>query len=253
MQITELALNKIKPDPLQPRKQFDENALQELANSIATYGLLSPIIVRPNGEQYVIVAGERRYRALLRNKVRYAHVIIRDNVDYREVSLIENVQRENLNPIEEAQALYFLMEEKGYTQEELAQLVGKSRPYITNQLRLLRLDEDTLNALEEHKISEAHGRVLVSVEDLKERKMLLHAILENHLSVRSIEQKVKQWKKKKKQQQDIYLQSLLQELEERVGTKVVLQGDENSGKLVISYFSREDLENLAEKLLRDLS
>ncbi len=253
MQITELALNKIKPDPLQPRKQFDENALQELANSIATYGLLSPIIVRPDGEQYVIVAGERRYRALLRNKVRYAHVIIRDNVDYREVSLIENVQRENLNPIEEAQALYFLMEEKGYTQEELAQLVGKSRPYITNQLRLLRLDEDTLNALEEHKISEAHGRVLVSVEDLKERKMLLHAILENHLSVRSIEQKVKQWKKKKKQQQDIYLQSLLQELEERVGTKVVLQGDENSGKLVISYFSREDLENLAEKLLRDLS
>ncbi len=253
MQITELALNKIKPDPLQPRKQFDENALQELANSIATYGLLSPIIVRPNGEQYVIVAGERRYRALLRNKARYAHVIIRDNVDYREVSLIENVQRENLNPIEEAQALYFLMEEKGYTQEELAQLVGKSRPYITNQLRLLRLDEDTLNALEEHKISEAHGRVLVSVEDLKERKMLLHAILENHLSVRSIEQKVKQWKKKKKQQQDIYLQSLLQELEERVGTKVVLQGDENSGKLVISYFSREDLENLAEKLLRDLS
>ena len=147
MELQTIELQKIIPDPCQPRKFFDLAALEELASSIEQYGLLSPIIVRKQGDRYIIVAGERRYRAMLLNKMTHANCIVRNHIDFREVSLIENVQREDLNPLEEAEALSSLMIEKHYTQEELSKLIGKSRPYITNQLRLLRLDDETKQAL----------------------------------------------------------------------------------------------------------
>ncbi|WP_423892626.1 ParB/RepB/Spo0J family partition protein [Filifactor alocis] len=251
MELQTIELQKIIPDPCQPRKFFDLAALEELASSIEQYGLLSPIIVRKQGARYIIVAGERRYRAMLLNKMTHANCIVRNHIDFREVSLIENVQREDLNPLEEAEALSSLMIEKHYTQEELSKLIGKSRPYITNQLRLLRLDDETKQALLDKKISEAHGRSLISLDNLKLRKKLLHAIIEHHLSVRATEKKIKQWKQKEKQQRDVYLKDLLQQLEEKLGTKVTLQGSAKKGKLSLFYFQEEDLASLIEKLLQD--
>ena len=188
---------------------------------------------------------------MLLNKMTHANCIVRNHIDFREVSLIENVQREDLNPLEEAEALSSLMIEKHYTQEELSKLIGKSRPYITNQLRLLRLDDETKQALLDKKISEAHGRSLISLDNLKLRKKLLHAIIEHHLSVRATEKKIKQWKQKEKQQRDVYLKDLLQQLEEKLGTKVTLQGSAKKGKLSLFYFQEEDLASLIEKLLQD--
>ena len=130
-------------------------------------------------------------------------------------------------------------------------MIGKSRPYITNQLRLLRLDDETKQALLDKKISEAHGRSLISLDNLKLRKKLLHAIIEHHLSVRTTEKKIKQWKQKEKQQHDVYLKDLLQQLEEKLGTKVTLQGSAKKGKLSLFYFQEEDLASLIEKLLQD--
>ena len=242
MELQTIELQKIIPDPCQPRKFFDLAALEELASSI---------IVRKQGDRYIIVAGERRYRAMLLNKMTHANCIVRNHIDFREVSLIENVQREDLNPLEEAEALSSLMIEKHYTQEELSKLIGKSRPYITNQLRLLRLDDETKQALLDKKISEAHGRSLISLDNLKLRKKLLHAIIEHHLSVRATEKKIKQWKQKEKQQRDVYLKDLLQQLEEKLGTKVTLQGSAKKGKLSLFYFQEEDLASLIEKLLQD--
>ena len=251
MELQTIELQKIIPDPCQPRKFFDLAALEELASSIKQYGLLSPIIVRKHNDQYIIIAGERRYRAMLLNKMTHANCIVRNQIDFREISLIENVQRENLNPLEEAEALSSLMTEKNYTQEELSKLIGKSRPYIANQLRLLRLDDETKQALIDKKISEAHGRSLIYLENLNLRKKLLHAILEHNLSVRATEKKIKQWKQKEKQQYDVYLNDLLQQLEEKLVTKVTLQGSSKKGKLSLFYFQEEDLSSIIEKLLQD--
>lgn len=248
MEIRELKIDELFPDPNQPRKYFDESSLYELAQSIARHGLLSPLIVRREGEHYIIVAGERRFRALQMNGVETVPVIMYETKDFREIALIENLQRENLNPIEEARALKALMEEKSYRQEDLALMIGKSRSYIANSLRLLSLDEDTVQELIAQRISEAHGRALVSISEMDLRKELLDRILKDHLSVRATEEIVRKYRKKEKE--DIFLNHLLEELEEKLGTKVSLQGTGKKGKLVIEYYGSEDLERIIEQVLR---
>lgn len=246
MEIRELNIGEISPDPLQPRKTFDESSLHELARSIRLHGLLSPIIVRRQEEKYIIVAGERRFRALQLNRVEKVKVILYEADDYREIALIENLQREDLNPIEEAQAIQALMEEKSYRQEDLAKVLGKSRSYISNSVRLLLLDEDTRKEMLAQRISEAHGRTLLAVEE-DERKQLLHRIIEDRLSVRATEELVRSYKKTTKQN-NIFLNDALEELEDILGTKVVLQGSAQKGRLIIEYYGQEDLERLIERM-----
>ncbi|MDO4792574.1 MAG: ParB/RepB/Spo0J family partition protein [Filifactor alocis] len=248
MQVVELSLSKIIPDPDQPRKEFDPEALKELAESIRRYGLLSPILVRYDGENYIIIAGERRYRALLLNGAKTVPALVHTEDDFREVSLIENLQREDLNPIEEARALKVLMEEKSYRQEDLASIIGKSRSYVANSIRLLKLDERTTQAVLKEEISEAHGRSLAGIRDEEERQKLLQLILDNKLSVRSTETLVKKHKKKQAVWEDVFLRRALEEAENRLDTKVELQGDERRGRLVIEYYGKEELERILELL-----
>lgn len=247
MEVVELSLSSIIPDPNQPRKEFDPEALKELAESIRRYGLLSPILVRREGEHYVIIAGERRFRALLLNGAKTVSALLHTKDDFREVSLIENLQREDLNPLEEARALKALMDEKSYRQEELATLIGKSRSYVANSIRLLQLDDRTMDAILKEEISEAHGRSLVSIRNEKERKKLLQLILDNKLSVRSTESLVKKHKKKAVWE-DVFLKQALEEAESYLDTRLELQGDERRGRLVIEYYGKEELERILELL-----
>lgn len=248
MEVVELSLSKIIPDPDQPRKEFDPDALQELAESIRRYGLLSPILVRYDGENYIIIAGERRFRALLLNEAETVPALLYDEDDFREISLVENLQREDLNPLEEARALKALMDEKSYRQEDLALMIGKSRSYVANSVRLLQLDERTAKAIVEEEISEAHGRSLAGIRDEEERKKLLKLILDNKLSVRSTEALVKKYKKKQVLSEDVFLKQALEEAESRLDTKLELQGDERRGRLVIEYYGKEELERILELL-----
>lgn len=248
MEVVELSLSKIIPDPDQPRKEFDPDALQELAESIRRYGLLSPILVRYDGENYIIIAGERRFRALLLNEAETVPALLYAEDDFREISLVENLQREDLNPLEEARALKALMDEKSYRQEDLALMIGKSRSYVANSVRLLQLDEMTAKAIVEEEISEAHGRSLAGIRDEEERKKLLKLILDNKLSVRSTEVLVKKYKKKQVLSEDVFLKQALEEAESRLDTKLELRGDERRGRLVIEYYGKEELERLLELL-----
>lgn len=248
MEVIELSLNSIIPDPDQPRKEFDPEALKELAESIRRYGLLSPILVRRSGENYIIIAGERRFRALLMTGADSVPALLHTEDDFREVSLIENLQRENLNPLEEARALKALMDEKSYRQEDLALVIGKSRSYVANSIRLLQLDEMTVKAIIEEKISEAHGRSLAGIRNEEERKKLLQLILDNKLSVRSTEVLVKKYKKRQGLCEDVFLKKAVEEAENRLNAKVELQGDEQRGRLVIEYYGKEELERILELL-----
>lgn len=248
--IIEIPIDKVIPDPLQPRKYFDKGELMELSSSISRFGLLQPIIVR-NGnttDQYVIIAGERRYRACILAGSASIKALVRTIEDTAEIALIENLQRKDLNKIEEANAIKRIMTEKGYTQEQVAEILSKSRPYISNSLRLLNLSEDMQNALIEEKISDAHARVLVGIKEEKEKQRLLQKIIREKLSVREAEK----YSKTLKDTKDIYLKNAVEELEEALGSRVYTKGNDKSGTLCINYYSKEELESLLEKLMEAL-
>ena len=237
----------------QPRKTFDEEKLKELADSIARHGMVQPIIVRQNGERFVIVAGERRFRAARLAGLTQVPVIVKalDDAEVMEVALIENLQRENLNPIEEAAAIRFLMEQHDLTQEEVAKRLAKSRPAITNSLRLLKL-------------SAGAARALVAVKDACKQRTLAQEASLRGLSVREVERRahaanneeeIRRMKAEQKAEaargcrsNDLY--AAQEQLRERLGTRVAINGTEEQGKLVIEYYSKDMLEGLYELLMR---
>ena len=251
-----LKLTLIEPNSDQPRKNFDEESLQELADSIKQYGVLQPLIVQKKGGHYEIIAGERRWRAAKMAGITEVPVLIReyDKQQTMEIALIENVQRADLNPIEEAQAFQQLIQEFHLTQEEIASRVSKNRATITNSMRLLKLDERVQNMLVEGKVSSGHARALLGLEDKEQQHQVASKIVTDKLSVRDVEKLVKMLnrpKKEKKPEKGPDVSLIYRQVEDKLksimGTKVVInQKDKNKGRIEIEYYSQEELERLIE-------
>ena len=257
--VQEVDVRLIDTNAQQPRKQFEEEALKELAASIRQHGIVQPLIVKEQNGRYLIVAGERRFRAARMAKLETVPVL---TVDYdeakiHEVALIENIQREDLNPIEEATAIRFLMQQHDMTQEEVSSRLGKSRPAIANSLRLLQLPESVIDLLKSGALSAGHGRALAGLSDSAQMEQLAKECVDKEYSVRTLEEKIKQLAEKKKaapaakkQKPSLpaELASLEESFRESLGTKVSLAGSNTRGKITIEYFSREDLERVFEKI-----
>lgn len=256
---TVVAITKVEPNRKQPRKYFDEDALQELADSIKQFGLLQPILVQDRKEYYEIIAGERRWRAARLAGLKEVPVIIKNYSDQEivEIALIENIQREDLNPIEEAQAYKRLLEEFNLKQDEVAERVSKSRAAVTNSIRLLKLGDKVQQMVIDDMISTGHARALLAVEDEEEQYALAQKIFDEKLSVREIEKMVKNLHKpaKVKKLDDKALQVIYLDIEEklkqRLSTKVaVTSKGEGTGKIEIEFYSHEDLERILEMIGR---
>ncbi len=253
----------LKPNPHQPRKEFDEDALRELADSIREHGIIQPIIAEEVGDgTYYIIAGERRTRAARLAGLSKVPVIIKKYSDTRklEIALIENIQRENLNPVEEAQAYHKLMTLGNLSQEEAAVRVGKNRSTVANSLRLLKLPEDMISSLATGQITPGHARAILSVLNPSDQRILFGRIVGNGLSVRDAERMSNElnsgsragYEKKeiKKTSKDVMKSFEIQNIEQKfidvMGTKVVVKGSLDHGTIEISYFSRDDLDRLYE-------
>lgn len=251
-------ISLVEPNRNQPRKEFDKEALSELAASIKQYGILQPIMVQKNGDMYEIIAGERRWRAAKEAGLKEVPVIVRDYDKQKimEISIIENIQRENLNPIEEAMAYQCLMEEYGLKHDELADKVSKNRSTITNSMRLLRLSENIQQMIIDGKISTGHAKVLLSVENKEEQEKIAAELISKSLSVRELEKLVKKYIKprKKKENKDTIDYSLFykkyeDKLKDILGTKVQINTkDKNKGRIEIDYYSAAELERIVELL-----
>lgn len=250
-------LSKIEPNRSQPRKNFDEEQLQQLADSMKRYGVLQPLLVQKRENGFEIIAGERRWRAAKMADLKEVPVVVReyDPQQTMEIALIENVQREDLNPIEEAMAYQQLIQEFNLKQEEIAERVSKSRTTITNSLRLLNLAKEVQKMLVENRLSSGHARALLSLEDPKLQIELAHKIEQNKMSVREVEKAVKlmgkEKKPKKEKQVDEALELVFRDLEERMktvmGTKVnISRKDKSKGKIEIEYYSESELERIVE-------
>lgn len=263
--IVNIDISLIKPNKKQPRKEFDKKALLELSQSIKTYGVIQPIIVRRFKNDYEIVAGERRWKASQEAGLKEIPCIIKDmeELDSMKIALIENLQREDLNPIEEAVAFEELMKDYGLTQEEVAKVVGKSRSYIANTIRLLNLDENTKNHIQEGKISSGHGRALLSIDNEKERENVTKEIIDKKLNVRDTERlakEVKEIEKKENIRRDQISSSfskdpIISDIEENLmqyfGTKVQISKGRNKGKIEIEYYDDEDLNRILDILIKE--
>lgn len=250
-------VTSIEPNREQPRKDFNEEAMGELAESMKVYGVLQPLLVQKKGDYYEIIAGERRWRAAKLAGLKEVPVVIREYTKQQtmEIALIENVQREDLNPIEEAKAYQRLIQEFELKQEEIAARVGKSRVTITNSMRLLKLDERVQEMLIQNQITGGHARALLTVEDGELQYKLAGKIIAENLSVREIEKIVKSLSKKKnpkeKNVEDESLALIFRDLEERMksamGTKVSInRKDKNKGRVEIEYYSELELERIVE-------
>lgn len=254
---TIVKITKVEPNREQPRKFFDEDALQELADSIKQFGLLQPILVQDRKDYYEIIAGERRWRAAKLAGLKEVPVIIRNYTEQEivEIALIENIQREDLNPIEEAQAYKRLLTEFNLKQDEVAERVSKSRAAVTNSIRLLKLNEKVQQMVIDDMISTGHARALLAVEDGEEQYTLAQKIFDEKLSVRDIEKLVKNLHKAPKQKKldDKAMQAIYQDIEEKLkqslGTKVSVSSKGNgAGKIEIEFYSHDDLDRLLEML-----
>lgn len=255
--VQEILLTEIRPNPQQPRKRFDPDSLAELAESIKTFGVMQPLIVlRAEEEGYLLAAGERRFRAAQLLGLDSVPCIVRrlDQRQLSELSLLENIQREDLTPLEEAAAYRALMDSHGYTQEDLSQRLGKSRPHIANTLRLLQLAQQERILLEQGKISAGHARALLALPDARSRAALASAILKDGLSVRQAEE----WVARHKQQRahsaqrsvkELVHQDLARQISERLGLSARLLGRGEKGRLVIEYANEEELQAIVEALL----
>ena len=248
---------KVEPNPDQPRRQFDEDALQELADSIKQYGILQPLIVKKHDKFYEIIAGERRWRAAKLAGLKEVPVLIRDYTENEivEIALIENIQREDLNPIEEALAYKRLMEEFSLKQDQVAAKVSKSRAAITNSLRLLKLDSRVQNLLSEEMISTGHARALLAIIDPDQQYEIAMKVFDEKLSVREIEKLVKQLARKKKESpkednnvHEFLFANMEESLKQALGSKVNIKNKNNKGKIEIEYYSKEELDRLVDML-----
>lgn len=255
-----LKLEEIKPNPYQPRKDFDAQSLEELTQSIKEKGVIQPVLVRRKGEGYELIAGERRWRAAKLLNIKEIPVIVKEvgEEESLELSLIENIQREDLNPIEEAHAFQYLIDKFGITQEQIAQVIGKSRASITNTLRLLNLPQEIQEEIKKGRISFAHGRLLLEISDHNQQRLLVHKIISNSLSVRELENLVKRSQPKKinlkaaKKPMDPYLKVMEEELQQLLGTKIKINKNRKRGFIQIEFYSKEDLERIL-KILRQVN
>ncbi len=255
----EVVLGRIEPDRNQPRKNFSEDELHELAESIKKHGVIQPLLVEKNGDRYTIVAGERRWRAAKIAGLTKIPVIVGEYSDQEkmEIQLIENIQREKLNPIEEAMAFKKLIDEFKLKQDELAESIGKNRTTITNTLRLLNLAQEVQTMIVEEKITPGHARALLVIEDEKTQYELACYVFDNKLSVRETEKLVKDYNKPKKEKKEISeaIKLIYDKMEDdfrsRLGTKVKISPkDEKKGKIEIEYYSQDELENIFNEIMK---
>ncbi len=253
-----MKLNKIEPNREQPRKNFDEDALVELADSIKQFGVIQPLIVQKKDDYFEIIAGERRWRAAKLAGLKEVPVIVKEFTEQEavEIALIENIQRENLNPIEEALAYKRLLTEFDLKQDEVAERVSKSRTAVTNSMRLLKLDEKIQQMVVDEMISTGHARALLAIEDKEEQLTLASRIFDEKLSVREVENIIRLMKnpKPKKEKPVLVNDFIYKDLEEKmksvIGTKVSInQKTKNKGKIEIEYYSNEELEHIFDLLM----
>ena len=256
--ILEIDINKIEPNKNQPRRCFDEESLLELAESLKNYGIIQPIVVKKVEDYYELIAGERRFRAAKIAGLKKLPAIIKnlDRAAAFEVALVENLQRKDLNPIEEAESFYKLQTEFMLSQEEISKKVGKSRSAVTNSIRLLNLDDRVINFVRENKLSGGHARALLPIGEGEIQFELAEKIIEEGLSVRTVENVVKSLQNKKEKQQEqkkeekvvqfdtTAYRSIENDLKSLFATKVKVSSQKNKGKIEIEYYSDEDLDRL---------
>jgi len=252
-QLIELDIDKIQRDPKQPRKEFSKEELDELAESVREKGILQPILVRKTGDVYTIVAGERRFRAAKQEKLKKVPVIVKEFTEKEvlEISLIENIQRKDLNPIEQAEAYKRLSDEFGATQEDIAKSLGKSRPVVTNKLRLLTLSERILSYLRRGKLTEGHARLLLSIND-DLREDIAQEAAEKGLSVRELEKLIKKAQTEPRKKEEIENEEefikVESKLQKKLATKVSISRSIKKGKITIEYYSLEGLNRIIDIL-----
>jgi ParB family chromosome partitioning protein len=259
----EVAVKSLKPSPYQPRSRFEDEGLKELADSIREKGVIQPLLVEDNGDQsYTVIAGERRLRAAKMVGLRKVPVIVRrfSMVEKIEIALIENIQRENLTPVEEAQGYKALMDAVHLSQEEVARRVGKNRSTVTNALRLLKLPEEMLGAIDREEMSAGHARAILSVVNPSDQQVLFKRIIDQGISVREAEAQATTLNSGKRSRPsshggtvarkdtDPALDAIRQSLIDHLGTKVEIKGGLNRGRIEIAYFSQEDLDRLISLL-----
>lgn len=252
----EIEIGLIDRNPEQPRKIFDEEALAELSNSIKNHGVIQPIIVQEKDGRYIIIAGERRWRASRLAGLKTIPCIVKDYTkqEISEIAIIENLQREDLNAIESARAIKNLISDYNLTQDEVADKIGKSRPAVANTLRLLLLPDSIINLVETNKISAGHARALLAVEDPVKQKELAVAIIERGLSVRDIENIIKALNKPKannfqvKPEKSLELKDFENKIKRVFSTSVQIKGNDKKGKIIIDYYSKDDLDRIYDIL-----
>ncbi|NLU51268.1 MAG: ParB/RepB/Spo0J family partition protein [Clostridiaceae bacterium] len=254
--IFEVKINDVEPNSDQPRKVFDQERLEALAESIKEHGVVQPIIVKKEGSRYVIVAGERRWRAAKIAGLKTIPVVVKDlsSREVMEIALIENLQREDLNPIEEAEAYQKLMEEYKLTQEEVAKVVGKSRAAIANSVRLLSLTKEIKEMLSDGRLTSGHARTLVTIDDAEKQNELARQIIEKNLNVREAEKLAASESTKKKVNKEPNKKSAeISDLEEKLkmiyGTKVNLVKGQNKGKIIFEYYSKDEFDRIIDILI----
>ena len=257
---TLIKISEIEPNSEQPRRNFNEDALHELAESIKQYGILQPLLLQKKGKYYEIIAGERRWRAARLAGLKEVPAIIKEytSQEMLEIALIENIQREDLNPIEEAQAYQRLITEFKLKQDELAERVSKSRSAITNSMRLLKLCPQVQTMLIDELISSGHARTLLPIEDSQQQETIAHRIMDEKLSVRETEKLVRallkkdeeKTQEKKKKDDSIFYRDLEEKIKEIIGTKVSIQAkSKKKGRIEIEYYSQDELDRIIELLM----
>ncbi|HJV18057.1 MAG TPA: ParB/RepB/Spo0J family partition protein [Bacillales bacterium] len=260
--VQEIAIKELRPNPYQPRKNFQQEAIDELKNSIMEHGILQPIIVRKSIKGYEIVVGERRFRAAKEAKLETVPAVVRELSEQQmmELAVLENLQREDLNPIEEGLAYQTLMEKLSLTQEEVAKRLGKSRPHVANHIRLLSLPPKIQELISSGKISMGHGRALLGLRKKTTLSTIVEKVIQENLNVRQLEKLIQQLNenvsrgtKKTEKKKDVFLQEREHLLRERFGTMVNIKQSKNKGKIEIEFFSQEDLERILELLDQESS
>jgi ParB family transcriptional regulator, chromosome partitioning protein len=257
-ELVELDLDLLEANEQQPRTHFDDQKLEELAESIRENGLVQPILVRRKGDRYQIIAGERRWRAAQQANLRKIPAVVREIPDDKllELALVENIARQELNPIEEAQAYQRLITAHGFTQEQVARRVGKDRSSVTNILRLLKLPADIQHMVEREQISMGHARALLPLEDPEQQRKLARRIVTEALSVREVERLVEQWRSPSQSDQeqepvpvDPNIKAAERRLQKQLGTQVKIVLNKNGGRIQIEFHTEEEMERLYDLLM----
>lgn len=251
-ELQSILIEKIKPNEEQARKSFDKDAIKELSESIKEYGILQPLVLKKQEDNYLIIAGERRFRAAKEAGLKEVPALIKDvsKEDVDKISLIENIQRIDLNPVEEAFGYKSVMKEYSLTQEDLSKAIGKSRQYIGNTIRILKLDERVVKLLQEGSLTMSHAKLLLSIKDEELQYAEALRIIKSGSSVKETEDRLNSKKDKKEAKKDIFLEDVKRNLSNTLGTKVNFKGRGKVRKIEIEYYSEEDLSRICDMILR---